>query len=296
MGIVGESGSGKTVLSRTIMRLNLGNNVHTSGRVRFLDKDLLELPMNAMTDIWGQEIAMVFQDPMTSLNPYMRVSDQMAEVPAVDHVIGNQDKHRLLELALGASPSGPGVLGGATTLDATKARHAVDRSWPEPAHAFSPPVDRTVRTRTFLKVQEGCDAFCTFCIIPFARGPGRSLRPSEVIQHVRRVQESGAREVVLTGTAVDTYGSDLSDELAFDQLIEMVLEKTTIERVRLPSLDPLALSPRLRALMVADARLSPHASLAGLMVPARCFDHRPAWKSGAFSSCCTCSRSNRWAS
>ncbi len=188
--------------------------------------------------------------------------DQMAEVPAVDHVIGNQDKHRLLELALGASPSTPGVLGGATTLDATKARHSADRRWPEPAQAFSPPVDRTVRTRTFLKVQEGCDAFCTFCIIPFARGPGRSLRPSEVIQHVRSVQESGAREVVLTGTAVDTYGADLSDELAFDQLIEMVLEKTTIERVRLPSLDPLALSPKLRSLMVADARLSPHAHVA----------------------------------
>ena len=79
MGIVGESGSGKTVLSRTIMRLNLGNNVHTSGRVRFLDKDLLELPMKAMTDIWGQEIAMVFQDPMTSLNPVVKVGRQVSE-------------------------------------------------------------------------------------------------------------------------------------------------------------------------------------------------------------------------
>ena len=79
MGIVGESGSGKTVLSRTIMRLKLRNNVHTSGRVRFLDKDLLELPMNAMTDIWGQEIAMVFQDPMTSLNPVVKVGRQVSE-------------------------------------------------------------------------------------------------------------------------------------------------------------------------------------------------------------------------
>ena len=79
MGIVGESGSGKTVLSRTIMRLNLGKNVHTSEQVRFLDKDLLDLPLKAMTNIWGQEIAMVFQDPMTSLNPVVKIGRQVSE-------------------------------------------------------------------------------------------------------------------------------------------------------------------------------------------------------------------------
>ncbi|MDP7066788.1 MAG: ABC transporter ATP-binding protein [Acidimicrobiales bacterium] len=79
MGIVGESGSGKTVLSRTIMRLNLGNNVHTSGHVNFLGKDLLDLPMSEMADIWGQEVAMVFQDPMTSLNPVVKIGRQVHE-------------------------------------------------------------------------------------------------------------------------------------------------------------------------------------------------------------------------
>ena len=79
MGIVGESGSGKTVLSRTIMRLNLGSNVQTSGSVRFLDKELLDLPMDEMTKIWGQDMAMVFQDPMTSLNPVVKVGRQVSE-------------------------------------------------------------------------------------------------------------------------------------------------------------------------------------------------------------------------
>ena len=79
MGIVGESGSGKTVLSRTIMRLNLGSNVQTSGSVRFLDKELLDLPMAEMTKIWGQDMAMVFQDPMTSLNPVVKVGRQVSE-------------------------------------------------------------------------------------------------------------------------------------------------------------------------------------------------------------------------
>ena len=79
LGIVGESGSGKTVLARTIMRLNLGNNVQTSGHVRFLDKGLLELPLAEMTKIWGQEIAMVFQDPMTYLNPVFTVGRQLVD-------------------------------------------------------------------------------------------------------------------------------------------------------------------------------------------------------------------------
>jgi len=79
LGIVGESGSGKTVLSRAIMRLNLGNNVHTSGQARFAGQDLLTLPMSEMTEIWGQEIAMVFQDPMTSLNPVVKIGRQVTE-------------------------------------------------------------------------------------------------------------------------------------------------------------------------------------------------------------------------
>jgi len=79
LGIVGESGSGKTVLARTIMRLNLGHNVHTSGKVHFSGRELLGLPMAEMTDIWGQEMAMVFQDPMTSLNPVVKIERQITE-------------------------------------------------------------------------------------------------------------------------------------------------------------------------------------------------------------------------
>jgi threonylcarbamoyladenosine tRNA methylthiotransferase MtaB len=189
--------------------------------------------------------------------------EKMAEVPEIDRVVGNQDKHRLAELVLASlDQASPTIVGGVKTLDVAKARHAPERQWPSPEQAFVAPTERSVRTRTFLKVQEGCDAFCTFCIIPFARGPGRSLRPSNVIKQVREVEASGAREVVLTGTAVDTYGQDLSDDLAFDRLVEAVLEKTHIERLRLPSLDPIALSPRLRAIMARETRLCPHAHVA----------------------------------
>ena len=77
LGIVGESGCGKTVLARSIMRLNLGSNVTTTGTAEFAGRDLLSLPMADMHEMWGMELAMVVQDPMTSLNPLVRVGRQV---------------------------------------------------------------------------------------------------------------------------------------------------------------------------------------------------------------------------
>ena len=79
LGIVGESGCGKTVLARSIMRLNLGSNVTTTGTAEFAGRDLLSLPVADMHEMWGMELAMVFQDPMTSLNPLVRVGRQVTE-------------------------------------------------------------------------------------------------------------------------------------------------------------------------------------------------------------------------
>ncbi len=79
LGVVGESGSGKTVLSRSIMRLNTAGNVITHGRVSYDGEDLLQESPKEMREIWGVEMAMVFQDPMTSLNPVVRVGRQMTE-------------------------------------------------------------------------------------------------------------------------------------------------------------------------------------------------------------------------
>ena len=79
LGIVGECGCGKTVLARSIMRLNLGSNVTTTGTAEFAGRDLLSLPMADMHEMWGMELAMVFQDPMTSLNPLVRIGRQVTE-------------------------------------------------------------------------------------------------------------------------------------------------------------------------------------------------------------------------
>ena len=99
LGIVGESGSGKTVLARTIMRLNLGVNVHTEGSVRYAGVDLLDVPNKKMRDYWGAEIAMVFQDPMTSLNPVVKIGRQVTE--HLRHHLGlSKDEAKETALAL----------------------------------------------------------------------------------------------------------------------------------------------------------------------------------------------------
>ena len=79
LGVVGESGSGKTVLSRTLMNLNLGGNVHSSGSATFEGRQLIGVPAKQLRDLWGLDIAMVFQDPMTSLNPVVKVGRQVTE-------------------------------------------------------------------------------------------------------------------------------------------------------------------------------------------------------------------------
>ncbi len=180
--------------------------------------------------------------------------ERAAGVRGVDLVLGNQDKPRLVELVLNAIGDGPGL----------RRPPASSEAWPTPEAAFAAAPDATGRTRMFLKVQEGCDASCTFCIIPLARGPARSLPPAEAARQVRELCDAGTREVVLTGTNLGQYGDDLcgAEERppaeAFTDLVELLLRETPVERLRLSSLDPKEISPRLLALLEHEPRLCPH--------------------------------------
>ncbi|MDG2428249.1 MAG: ABC transporter ATP-binding protein [Acidimicrobiales bacterium] len=99
LGIVGESGSGKTVLARSIMRLNVGANVKTTGRALFEGRDLLSLDSREMRKLWGSKIAMIFQDPMTSLNPMVKIGRQVTEHLRKHRGVGRQAaKQTALEL------------------------------------------------------------------------------------------------------------------------------------------------------------------------------------------------------
>jgi len=93
------------------------------------------------------------------------------------------------------------------------------------------------RTRAYLKIQDGCNNFCTYCIIPYARGPIRSRKPEEVIKEVKTLAQNGFKEIVLTGIHVASYGKDLGN-INLLQIIEQVHQIEGIERIRFSSIEP----------------------------------------------------------
>ena len=94
------------------------------------------------------------------------------------------------------------------------------------------------RTRPFLKIQDGCDAFCTYCVVPFARGRSRSMPTEKVLENIQQIQQAGFREVVLTGVHLGCYGVDLRPKTGLSDLLYRIQETTGIERVRLSSIEP----------------------------------------------------------
>jgi threonylcarbamoyladenosine tRNA methylthiotransferase MtaB len=117
-----------------------------------------------------------------------------------------------------------------------------------------------LRTRAFIKVQDGCDNHCTFCVTRIARGAGRSRGLEEVVMDVNRAIEGGAREVVLTGVHLGSWGQEFPTPSHLYQLVQALLDRTTVTRLRLSSLEPWDLDERFFSLW-QDARLCRHLHL-----------------------------------
>ena len=113
-------------------------------------------------------------------------------------------------------------------------------------------------TRAFLKIQEGCNYSCTYCIIPTARGLSRSVTPREVLEQVRMLADAGYREIVLTGIHLGGYGQDLMPKVDLTALLEMISQSRLIPRVRLSSLDPREVPDRLVDLMAKSDVICSH--------------------------------------
>lgn len=110
-------------------------------------------------------------------------------------------------------------------------------------------------TRSFLKIQDGCNSFCTFCVIPFARGKSRSLTVKEIIGRVNELVAGGVKEIVFTGVHIADYRDG---EWDLDDLVEQVLARTKVPRLRLSSLEPLEVSERLLDMFFSEPRLCRH--------------------------------------
>ena len=120
------------------------------------------------------------------------------------------------------------------------------------------PVFADDRTRPTLKIQDGCDARCSFCVIPSVRGQSRSLPPEKVLEQVRQLEDAGYQEVVLSGINLGGYGRDLDRSINFLGMVERILRETSIARIRISSIEPMDVSPALIRLVAAEPRLAQH--------------------------------------
>jgi threonylcarbamoyladenosine tRNA methylthiotransferase MtaB len=177
---------------------------------------------------------------------YAQVNPQdVARVPGVDYVIG---LNRLDDLLKCVAVRENGEAAKIAVSDVKRERAvSVLGTRVLPGH-----------TRAFVKVQEGCDFTCTYCIIPAARGLSRSVTVREVLDQVRRLADSGYREIVLTGIHLGSYGHDLKPRIDLTALLEMIVESGLMRRVRLSSLDPREVSDRLLDLIASSDRVCPH--------------------------------------
>jgi threonylcarbamoyladenosine tRNA methylthiotransferase MtaB len=160
----------------------------------------------------------------------------------VDRVVGNRNKHEIANQ----------VLAG---LESHRSRTAaVDCPDVAGSAGFEilPGIAQGSRTRPFIKIQDGCNAFCTYCIVPHARGRSRSLPMEQVLDQVRSIAKLGYREVVLTGIHIGCYGQDLAPGTCLYDLLRRILQEGAIDRVRVSSIEPAELSDAIIDLAVAD--------------------------------------------
>lgn len=171
---------------------------------------------------------------------------QIAAIEGVDYICGNREKMAVVTAARAL------LAQGCKNDRAAVAVPSLDGAGFEPMQ-----ITRFGRTRAYVKIEDGCESRCAYCIIPRARGKIRSKSPAEVIAEVRALAESGCREVVLTGIETSAYGRDFGDYRLGDLLRDLDRE-TGIGRIRLGSLDPSLIRDRFVEQIAALPSLAPH--------------------------------------
>ena len=173
---------------------------------------------------------------------------RFAEMAEVDHVVGNEEKLQAATFVDLATANTERVSVNDIMDVRETAGHLID--------GFAS------RVRAYVQIQNGCDHRCTFCIIPYGRGPSRSVPAGEVIDQIRRLVENGYREVVLTGVDITSYGGDLPGTPPLGRLVRQVLRHVPeLERLRLSSVDQIEIDAHLLDAIAEEPRLMPHLHL-----------------------------------
>ncbi len=184
------------------------------------------------------------------LNPDARIAvigcfpelkhDEVAEMDGVDVVLGHSDKFNLLEKIEGQGTKDEGRIS----------------SIQHPASSFIPSYSSGDRTRSFLKIQDGCDYHCAYCAIPLARGNSRSDTIKHILKEARSIVDSGINEIVLTGVNIGDFGKHSGE--TFLKLLESMEKEIPVPRIRISSIEPDLLSNEVIELVVSSTKFLPH--------------------------------------
>lgn len=177
-------------------------------------------------------------------------AEEVKAIAGVDMIIGNQDRAQIVQLVEERLAHRQ-----TDTLDAV---HKLTASTAFEEMAAG---DITDKTRAFLKIQEGCNQFCTYCIIPYARGPLRSRSLESIRTETQRLISAGFKEIVLIGIHLGCYGKENPDGPTLYDAVKTVLNVPGVQRLRLGSLESVEVEPRLLTLMQEDARFCRHLHL-----------------------------------
>lgn len=167
---------------------------------------------------------------------------ELEKMPELDCVLGNQEKQNISTLLESSEHSVSDIA-------------TINRAEPLKLTSFAE------HTRAFLQIQNGCNSFCAYCIVPYARGRSRSVNPVDVLQGVRNFAANGFKEVVLTGIHLGAYGLDLPSSMSLTDLVGQIDAEPIVPRLRIGSIEPNEVSDELLSLMSASKCICPHLHL-----------------------------------
>ncbi|MGD8448231.1 MAG: tRNA (N(6)-L-threonylcarbamoyladenosine(37)-C(2))-methylthiotransferase MtaB [Desulfobacterales bacterium] len=151
--------------------------------------------------------------------------DEIDKIDGIHHIIGHMDKFKIPDMVL--------------SKEKEPYPHLIRQNILSEHHfEHTPAAVSGNRTRPFLKIQDGCDSFCTYCIVPYARGRSRSMLIENVLKNIKQLKQAGYHEAVLTGVHLGAYGLDLSPKTDLTELLHRIVDINPIDRVRLSSIEP----------------------------------------------------------
>ena len=167
--------------------------------------------------------------------------DDLKEMKEIDFIIGNSKKENVFSI-----------------VDKNVSHYQVDNIFDEKEYSSKKYTVLREKARAFVKIQDGCTKFCSYCKIPYARGLSRSRAVESVLEEITYLGEQGYKEVVLTGINMSEYGLDLEPKTDFDNVLEKILEIDTIERVRVSSVYPDTITDKFLYMLKNNPKLMPH--------------------------------------